>query len=235
MAIQEPTVTNLLIDSLSTRQKKRFLKLCTQIELDFDSVVCEFNQTYQYVYFPLTGFISLIALEVDLPPLEVGLIGNEGMLGVDVVLGVTIAPLQSIVQGSGTALRIPLEKFQQELKADPGLVILLNRYIHVSMQQLIQMAVCIHFHEIEARLARWLLMTNDRAHKNSFRLTHAFLAKMLGVRRSAVSIAANALRKKKLIAYSRGQIEILDRKGLESASCSCYSTMKRYYEAALIS
>jgi CRP-like cAMP-binding protein len=137
------------------------------------------------------------------------------------------------VQGAGTALRIPAAQFQQELLTNPALVTLLNRYIYISIQQIAQAAVCVHFHEIEARLARWLLMTNDRAHGNTFLVTHVFLAQMLGVRRSGVTIAAGQLRKKSLISYARGKVEILDRKGLEAASCSCYRAMLENYRRLL--
>lgn len=233
MVILKIPVTNLLIEALPARQRNRLLKHCTLVDLEFGTVLCEANQPYQHVYFPLSGFISLIAVMAESSPLEVGLVGNEGMLGLGAALGVDSTLTQSVVQGSGTALRLPVAQFQQELLASPALALLLNRYIYVSMQQFAQAAICIHLHEIEARLARWLLMTNDRAHGDTFLLTHEFLARMLGVRRSGVSIAASALRDKSLISYARGNIMILDRKGLEAISCSCYRTMLGHYDALL--
>jgi len=233
MVIRKIPVTNLLIQSLPARQRNRILKLCALVDLDLGTVLCAAGQVYQYVYFPLTGFISSIAIAADVPPLELGLIGNEGMVGIGITLGVNSALFQSVVQGPGTALRIPVDAFQRELLANPALVMLLNRYIYISIQQIAQAAVCIHFHEIEARLARWLLMTNDRAHGDTFQITHVFLARMLGVRRSGVTIAAGELRKKSLISYARGKVNILDRKGLEAISCSCYRAMLENYRGMI--
>jgi CRP-like cAMP-binding protein len=225
MVTRKIPLTNHIIEALPTRQRDRILNLCTLVELDLGTALCAANQPYQYVYFPLTGFISSIAVSADVPSLELGLIGNEGIVGVDIALGVNSALFQSVVQGSGTALRIPVSDFQREITTNPSLVVLLNRYIYLSIQQLAQAAVCIHFHEIEARLARWLLMTNDCAHSDTFQITHVFLAQMLGVRRSGVTLAAGELRKKSLISYARGKVRILDRKGLEAISCPCYQTM----------
>lgn len=231
--IQETAVRNLLIDSLPAKQRSHFLKLCTTVELEFGQLLCETNQRYRYLYFPLTSFISSIAIPESDQPLELGLIGNEGVLGASAVLGVVEAPLRAVVQGSGSALRIPITVFQRNLPLYPKLPTLLNRYIYVSMQQLSQAAICIHYHEIEARLARWLLMTDDRTSENTFLLTHVFLSQMLGVRRSSVSIAANILQEKSLISYARGKIKILDRKGLEAMSCSCYRIMNEFYSRLL--
>lgn len=227
--MQQTLITNRLIESLSVQQRSRILKIATVVDLDFNTILCEEQQDNQFVYFPITGFISSIAVLANHPPLELGLIGNEGMFGSCITLGVSKAPLKQMVQGAGTALRIPVDLFQQELLANPDLLKLLHRYVYFLMRQLAQAAVCIHYHEIEARLARWLLMTNDRAHSNTFLMTHVFLAQILGVRRSGVSIAASALRKKQLIEYARGKIKILDRKGLENSSCSCYLTLKSCY------
>jgi hypothetical protein len=162
-------------------------------------------------------------------PLEMRLIGSEGMLGVTLALGVNTTPLRGVVQGTGTALRMSAAKFRRELRASPPLLRALNRYLYVLMAQLSQVAGCNRFHEVQSRLAFWLLMTHDRANSNQFHLTHQFLADMLGVQRSAVTIAAGALQKKKLISYSRGEISVLSRDGLESASCECYDTVIRHY------
>jgi len=229
MSLQTSSIKNLLIESLPTKVRNKLLKRCTLIDWTFGDIVCEDNQVYEYVYFPVTGFISLFTVVADHHPLEMGLIGNEGMLGASLVLGVNSAPLQSVVQGSGTALSIPADQFQCALLDCPGLSDLLMRYIYVLMQQLTVASACLHFHEIEPRLARWLLMTHDRAHGDRFYLTHAFLAQMLGVRRSGVSVAAEALQKKQLIQYARGHVNVLDRKGLEAASCQCYCSMTESY------
>ena len=158
-------------------------------------------------------------------PLEMGLIGNEGMLGATLALGVETAPMRAVVQGSGTAWRITSKRFQRELLTDPGLGLTIHRYLYVLLTQFAQSAACTHFHEIEPRLARWLLMTHDRAHADHFYLTHEVLATMLGVRRSGITIAAGALQQRGLIHYVRGDIRILDRSGLEAAACGCYVSL----------
>lgn len=228
-----PPVVNRLLGGLPIKDRNKILNSCELIELSFDAVLCEPNDPIHHVYFPLSGFISLVTTLTGHQPLEMGLIGNEGMLGATLVLGVNIAPMRSVVQGAGTALRMTTTQFRRALLDSPALLQILNRYIYVSMLQLSQTAACTHFHEIEPRLARWLLLTHDRAHADHFHLTHQFLADMLGVRRSGVTIAAGALQMRKLIHYTRGEIRILDRSGLEAASCECYAVQRHDYEQLL--
>lgn len=215
-------VLNRLITGLPARERNRLLQAATPVDLAFGDVLCEPDATFRHVYFPLTGFISLVAPMSGHQPLEMGLIGNEGMLGATLVLGVKTVPLRAIVQGAGTALRLPTDRFHRQLRDSPALLRRLHRYLYVLMAQLSQTAACTRFHDVGARLARWLLMSHDRAHADHFHLTHRFLADMLGVRRSGVTIAAGALQRRSLISYSRGEITILDRAGLEKASCECY-------------
>jgi hypothetical protein len=198
---------------------------CETVELIFGTALCEPDQPIAHVYFPLTGFISLVKTVETHQPLEIALIGNEGMLGATLALGVDIVPLRGIVQGSGAALRMSAPQLHSDLRDCPALLGVLNRYLYVMMAQLAQTAACTHFHEIEARLVRWLLMTHDRAHADHFHLTHKFLADMLGVQRSAITIAAGALQKRNLIHYTRGEISILDRRGLEATACVCYKAV----------
>jgi CRP-like cAMP-binding protein len=215
-------VVNRLINGLPRKDRKRILERCETVDLVFGNILCEPNEPFQYVYFPLYGFISLVATLGNEQNFEMGLLGNEGMLGVTLALGVRAAPLRGVVQGAGTALRMTVGQFRRELRECPVLVERLDRYLYVMMAQLSQTAGCNRFHQVEPRLARWLLMTHDRAHADEFQLTQKFLAEMIGVRRSAVSIAAGVLKKGKLIRYSRGKITILSRKGLEAVSCTCY-------------
>mgnify|MGYP000882194659 FL=1 len=224
-----PVVTNHLISCLSREERNRFLQHCESTELVFGDILCEPDQPIQHVYFPLTGFISLVIAMEGHQPLEVGLIGNEGMLGATLALEVADAPLKAVVQGSGGALRMTAAQFQRELHSNPCMLSTLNRYLYVLVTQLSQTAACTHFHEIEPRLARWLLMTHDRAHADHFHLTQEYLADMLGVRRSSITIAAGKLQQQKLISYIRGDINILNRKKLEAASCSCYSLQNDQY------
>jgi CRP-like cAMP-binding protein len=149
------------------------------------------------------------------------------------MLGVNISPLRTLVQGAGAALRMKAATFRRELKHSPALKSLLERYLYVLMSQLAQTAACTRFHLVEARTARWLLMTQDRAHSHKFHLTQEFLSYMLGVRRVGVTKAAGVLQKQKLIGYTRGAVTILDHQGLEAASCPCYENDKKTYERVL--
>lgn len=226
-------VVNLLLSGLPRLERQRILFHCEPVELVFGSILCEADQPFSHLYFPLTGFISLVTTLGDHPPLELGLIGNEGVLGATLALGVNTAPARAVVQGTGSALRISTARLRQELDDCPRLLCTLKRYLYVLMAQLSQNAACGHFHEVEPRLARWLLMTHDRAHADHFHLTHKFLADMLGVRRSGVTIAAGTLQKRRLIHYSRGEITILDRQGLEGATCECYRALIEDYARLL--
>ena len=195
----------------------------------FGDILYDTDQPFLHVYFPLTGYVSHVTELSGHQPLEMGLVGNEGMLGATLSLGVNCAPMRAVVQGAGTALKMAASQLRRELARCPGLQHSLNRYLFVLLAQLAQTAACSHFHEIEPRLVCWLLLTHDRAHADHFRLTHAYLADMLGVRRSGISIAAGALQQRGLIRYSRGQIVILDRQGLEAASCDCYAALRQDY------
>jgi CRP-like cAMP-binding protein len=218
-----PQVVNRLIDALARKDRDRVLEGCETVDLTFGQILCEPRKPLRYAYFPLTGFVSLVTTLGKHLPMEMGLVGNEGMLGVTLMLGVDAAPLRGVVQGKGTALRMSAARFRRQLLASPGLRKILHRYLYVLMGQLSTSAACIQFHEVAPRLARWLLMTHDRAHADHFHLTHAYLAGMLGVRRSGITVAASTLKRDQLIRYTRGEISILDRRGLEAACCECYN------------
>jgi len=221
--------TNRLLEGLPRKERDRFLGRCETVDLAFGTILCEPGRPYRHVYFPTTGFISTVATLGDHQPLEIRLIGDEGMLGATLALGVETIPLRAVVQGSGSAWRMTAALFQRSLRDSPGLVRMLKRYLYVLVAQLSQGSGCNRFHEVEARLARWLLLTHDRAHANHFFLTHDFLADMLGVRRSGITIAAGALQRSALIRYTRGEIRVLNRKGLEARSCECYEAGIRNY------
>lgn len=214
--------TNCLIDALPPSDKQNFLGACQKVNLNFTEVLSQPGEPIRYIYFPTDSYISLVNQADRQTSLEVALVGCEGMHGIALVLGVDASPLHALVQGAGPALRMKAGSFRRALGQSPALRRLLNRYVYVRMSQLAQMAACTRFHLVEERLARWLLMTQDRAHSGELHITHEFLALMLGVRRVGITKAAGALQKRKIINYARGTIIILDRQGLERAACGCY-------------
>ena len=224
---------NHLIELLPVADRSRIMALCEPVELVLSEVLCEPGKPTRHVYFPTQGYISLVALVDGSPGVEVGMVGREGMLGAQLVLGVATVPLHALVQGQGTAWRIATAPFKRELARSAALRRGLNRYLYVLMAQQASSAACLRFHLIGQRLARWLLMSQDRAHSDSFHLTHEFLAYMLGMRRVGITAAASALQRDGLIEYHRGEITVLDRSGLEAAACSCYATSEQTYSDLL--
>jgi len=218
---------NRLIEALPNSERSRLLDHCERVDLVFNDVLCESDQALDYVYFPETSIIALITLLAGHEPLGITLIGNETMLGVVMLLDDDSAPLHgALVQNTGTALRMKASQFRHQLHTSPTLLLSLKHHLYRLIGQMSQSLGCAHFHQIEPRLARWLLMTQDRVHSEHFHLTHNLLANILGVRRSGVTIAAGILQNKKLITYNRGDITVLDRKGLEAAACECYCIIK---------
>jgi CRP-like cAMP-binding protein len=227
------TGNNHLLAALPPDDYERLLASCVVVELVYAEVLCRSGDLISHVYFPTTSIISLIKPIDSGHNLEVGLIGNEGMFGLSLILGVNVISFDAVVQGTGQALRLSTAAFLRELQDSAVLRKELKHYLYVVMNQIAQTAGCNRFHVVRSRLARWLLMTQDRAHSDQFHITQVFLAYVLGVRRVGITKAANSLQKKELISYKRGNIKILDRAGLEAASCECYRSEKEIYERIL--
>jgi CRP-like cAMP-binding protein len=226
-------VQNRLIELLPARDRARLLAACEPVELVLSQVLDDAGSTLRHVYFPTEGFISLVARVDDHPGLEVGMVGCEGMVGTALVLGVGLSPTRSLVQGAGVSLRMGAPAFRRELKASAALQRQLGLYLYVLMAQAVSSAGCLRFHLVGQRLARWLLMSQDRAHNDHFHVTHEFLAYMLGVRRVGVTVAAGELQRRGLIHYHRGELTVTNRAGLEAAACSCYAADRRVYSQHL--
>ncbi len=232
-ARQRVASSNRLLAALPMDVRERFLAGCTQVELVLGSVVYEQGERMRHVYFPTESFISVLATVDDRSTLEVGMIGNEGVCGYGLALDSKVASLRALTQGAGAAWRMEGPLFRRWLQDTPTLRTLVNRYVYVHLSQIARSAACARFHVVEKRLARWLLMTGDRAHADSFYVTQEFLAFMLGVRRVGVTTAAGVLQSRGLIRYGRGNVAILDRGRLEAAACACYRSDLETYRQGL--
>lgn len=219
-------IANSLLAALPRKDYRQLLSGLVPVDLGFGDVLYEPGKPIKDVYFPGQSLVSLLTVVEGHLALEVGLVGRDGMVGVPLALGIDASPVRALVQGGGPALRMNAARFRRELRRSRPLQRALNRYVYTLMAQISQTAGCNRFHVVQARLARWLLMTRDRVRSGEFRMTHQFLSHMLGVRRVGVTEAAGALQRRKLIEYSRGNIRILDHRGLQDAACACYEGLK---------
>ncbi|WP_291010591.1 Crp/Fnr family transcriptional regulator [Hydrogenophaga sp.] len=220
---------NLLIQQLPKVARKRLLDQCEPFELVLSTELSVRGQPLSHAYFPRTGFISLV-VDVDThPALEVGMAGRETMLGAELVLGLSKTPWRALVQGPGHSWRIPAKALRKECTANPPLQQVMQTSLLVRLHQQTLAAACERFHMLGPRLARWLLMSLDRAEADSFHVTQEFMALLLGVRRVGVTEAASKFQTGGLIVYHRGEITVLDRSGLEAEACSCYAADRQLY------
>lgn len=227
-----PHSINKLLAALPRKAYRCLLAGLEPVKLTFGEVLYEPGDTIRHIYFPEASLVSLLTLADGHLPLEVGLIGREGMVGVPLVLGHGVSSARALVQGTGTAMRMASADFRREFRRSLTLQRGLYRYVHALMTQISQTAACNRFHVVEKRLARWLLMTHDRVQSDRFRLTHEFLGHMLGVRRVGVTKAAQTLQQRGLISYNRGDITVLDRPRLEATACECYEVVKDMHDGA---
>jgi CRP-like cAMP-binding protein len=219
---------NRLLAALPAEEYQQLLPKLEEVSLPFAEIIYNPGDTINHIYFPNCGIISLLSAVSD-RFLEVGIVGSEGFLGLPVFLRIKTSNNRALVQGEGAAMRIKTTDFLAECRDGGTLSSLLQRYTHSLLTQISQSAVCNSYHQIEQRLARWLLMTADRMESDGFPITHNFLSNMLGVRREAVSLSAKKLQQQGLISYSRGKMSILNRAGLENAACRCYFIIKDEY------
>jgi len=224
---KSPPIANQLLAALPKKEYQALRSQLEEIPLVFEQTIYKPQAAISDVYFPNSGIISLLAGLNERTTLEVGMVGNEGIVGLAIFMGVKESQNRAVVQGAGSAMKMKATAFRRECNNGGALPRLLQRYTHSMLTQITQSAVCNQFHAVEARLARWLLMTHDRMQADEFQLTQEFLSNMLAVRRECVNKAAGKMQKRKLISYSRGQLTVLDRKGLEATSCGCYEIIKK--------
>lgn len=228
-----PRISNKLLAALPARAYKRLIPHLETVPLIFKAIIHGEGEAVRHVYFPGEGLVSLLVVTRDGTASEVGLVGNEGMVGLSALLGVDSAPGREIVQMPGTGVRMKAKLMRAEFKRGGALQDLLLLYAHTLFTQVSRSTACIASHMVKERLCRWLLMTHDRAQGDMFEITQEFMAAMLGVTRAVVTRAAGGLQREKLIRYSRGKMTILDRRGIEARSCDCYASVKEEYRRVL--
>ena len=229
---QNSALANQILTSIPVGEYGRLRRQLEPVALKFGQVLYEPGNAIEYVYFPIDSMVSLLTVVDRKRTLEVGMVGNEGMAGMPFILGVGVSGVRALVQGAGQAMRMGARAFRVEFERNQPLQQALFRYTYALMAQISQTAACNRFHQTGNRLARWLLMTRDRVGADKFLLTQEFLAHMLVIRRVGVTEAASALKRRRLIDYSRGRLQIIDLPGLKRAACTCYQTVNAVYARA---
>ncbi len=227
------SINNQLLSAIPGEEYNRLRPYLETIDLTAKKIIYTSNEPIKYVYFPRSGIISLVNLTDDGGTVEAATVGNEGMVGIPILLGADRTVGQAIVQVSGDALRMKADIFKKQVTPNSSLHNLLLHYTLALINLISQSVACNRRHSVEERCCRWLLTCQDRVQTNEFALTQEFLSQMLGVRRSSVSVVAAILQRAGLISYGRGKMTILDREGLESASCECYRIVKKEFERLL--
>jgi len=221
-------VSNIILLSISDRDYGSLRPHLEYVSLPNHLVLHEAGGKLEFAYFPNRGLISLVVVMKDGTTAEAGIVGNEGFTGTLAAVGLGRSPLQAVVQITGDGFRVEAGALQNILEFAPHLQLMLSRYVAIRGMQVAQTAACNRLHDIGQRLARWLLMTQDRVDSGSLPITHDFLATMLGTDRPTVSVAAGVLQRKKIIEYTRGAVKIVNRKKLEDSACECYAVIRQY-------
>jgi CRP-like cAMP-binding protein len=221
-------VSNIILLSISDNEYSSLRPHLEYVNLPNHQVLHEAGGKLEFAYFPNRGLISLVVVMKDGRTAEAGVVGNEGFTGTPTAVGLSRGSLRAVVQITGDGFRVKVGALQNTLESTSHLQLLLNRYAAIRGMQIAQTAACNRLHGIEQRLARWLLMTQDRVASGALRITHDFLATMLGTDRPSVSMAAGVLQRKGLIEYTRGAVKIVNRKKLEDSACECYGVIRQY-------
>jgi len=229
-ALSRLLVKNHILNALPEEDFNRLLPDLTLVKLTGSQILYRPDEPIEHVYFPNNSVLSVVAMTADGQCVESGIIGREGMAGINVLMGVDSMPNEIIILLAGDALRMSTAVVRREFKRGGALHDILLRFMHALMIQIGQTVLCSRLHTIEQRLSRWLLLCNERAEKNELKLTQEFLAIMLGVNRPSVTMSAIALQSAGYIKYSRGLIIITDREGLEDFTCACYQVIKQEYD-----
>lgn len=224
---------NHLLAALPAEEFARLELSLEPVSLSLGEVIYESGEQLEYVFFPTTAIISLLYIMENGSTAEIGMTGNDGLVGVALFMGGSTTPNRAVVQSAGNAFRLRSKALQVEFHLSGEFQNILLRYTQYLMTQISQTAVCNRLHSVEQHLCRWLLINHDLLQTNKLIMTHDLIANMLGVRREGVSIAAGHLQAKKLIKYVRGTITILNRKGLEATACECYQVVKEEYDRLL--
>jgi CRP-like cAMP-binding protein len=229
MSEASPQAVNRLLAALQDAEYQRLVPHLERVPLSLKQVLHEVGEPIEYVYFPHRAIVSALSTMEDGSMVEVGLVGNDGVVGIPAALGDNIAITTATVQVAGSAMRMKASLLKSEFQRAGSLQSLLLRYMQALYAFISQNSACNRLHNLDGRLARWLLLVYDRVESNELPLTHEFIAQMLGVRRAGVTEAAKALQQAGLIRYTRGKITILNREGLEALSCECYEIIKGEY------
>jgi CRP-like cAMP-binding protein len=224
---------NALINLLPQQNQESVLANAELVELNLSQTICIVGKPTTHIFFPINCFISITQGIDHYPPIEIGMIGREGLLGAETALGISTNPFSALVQGAGSAWKLESQFFLSQISSSPELKEIINTYLAVRINQLGLSAACEHFHEIGPRLAKWLLMSQDRAQSPTFRMTHEFISLMLRIRRVGVTTTAADFRRRGLIEYHRGEIKILNRPALKAEACSCYIKNQKIYSSLI--